>query len=963
MNYIEKILDKKTTENPEGRKYFKQWEIAKDYLPQYLQLVGHVFPHYSLHDTSHSETILNNIIKILGTEVIEQFSIVDLWLLLSAAYYHDCGMVISGNEEIDFLEKESDFIEYVRKIQNDKQSSMHDYSKEFVIKDGKLWHEHNEITAKSIDAFKFLIADFTRSSHAQRSSSRIQSSASLHLPGNPIPERIIKILGLICYAHSWNRDKVMEIPDVESSGCGIEDCHPKYIAFLLRIGDLHDVDTNRVSSVLLSSIASIPADSTLFNQSNRDITHIRIDRSVIEMTAQCSNYEVAKLVNNWFVMIDEEITYQTKYWYRIAPSVEYGNLPSVGAMIVKLANYDDISGTDNFRFKIDSSKAIELLQGAGLYSDSSQCVRELLQNAVDATYLRVFLEHPDIKDIAEFIKYCKERPIKVSLNKKRVEQENAVWEMVIQDQGIGLEKSDLTFLTCTGSSDKNNAKRKIIESMPAWMRPSGTFGIGFQSVFLLTDKVYVTTKKRGKDETLTLEMFNPAGKEKGTILINSTFDGNLSDGTTIKFEMLLPIQSGWTVNSENRISIAEINSYDFAKDDSFDIKAAKLMDEVLKFSRMSYVDLELNYKGEQGKLSSQQVISTDYYDEETGMQVCLMGIGSSYNGLYYRNQPVEKYKMNLPLLNFAVNILAGDAKELLTLNRNDILETATSHVRHDIGCATCRYLIKKINNLSNEDQKPYAAAYLMSNYDFIKKHIDDTFEVPDDWKMLKVICKDNTEMTIEQLLNYEKVVITEHDHMCFYDVNGSEIEFDIHKYGQNIDVIAFLQRILHKHFQGFYYSANGVIFTKDSQEDYIENTENARIKWLKSYLTCSLSSSRGMMPCLKSYIPLAVNVHQYDFTFNEYHVDYPEMVCPYIRSAEGSSYTFFVKQKLEYNIDDKVIDFVYNNRKHKDVTRDEIVNTYKLFEEDFRPAFESINAPSKDGKMGKQKPHDGKNEI
>ena len=206
-----------------------------------------------------------------------------------------------------------------------------------------------------------------------------------------------------------------------------------------------------------------------------------------------------------------------------------------------------------------------------------------------------------------------------------------------------------------------------------------------------------------------------------------------------------------------------------------------------------------------------------------------------------------------------------------------------------------------------------------------------------------------TRITIDDLLNYEKVVIRENGHLCFYESQVSEIELSIHKFGQNVDVIEFLQRILQKHFRGFYYSATGVIFTKDSQNDYIEDTEEARKKWLKSYLTCSLSSSRGMMPCSKKYNPLAVKVHQYDFTFSGCHVNYPEMVCPYIRSAEGPS-VFFVKQKLEYSIDDKVIDFVYNNREHEEVTREEIISAYKLFEEDFRPAFESINALSRDSK-------------
>ena len=465
MNIIEKILDQKTQENSEGRRYYKQWEIAKDYMPQLLQLVGHVFPHYSLHDESHSETILNNITKILGKDVLNNFSIVDLWLLLTAAYYHDCGMVVSGDDINECLKEGSGFIDYVKRNQVRKDSSMHPYAELFDVENGKLQYKQNEVNAKNVNAFKFLLADYTRSNHANRSKSSIQTSRSLHLPGNLIPDRIIKILGKICFAHTAKREDVMSLPQVESSGCGIEDCHPRYIAFLLRIGDLLDVDTNRVSSVLLSSVPSIPDDSELYNQTNRDITHIRIDRSVIEMTAHCDDYQVAMLITDWFKMINDEITFLSKFWYKLVPSIEYGNLPSVGDMVVELEGYENISSTDNFKFQIDSSKAIEMLQGAELYRDASQSVREILQNAVDATYLRIYLDHPEINQMDDFYEECKKRSIKVTLKKVNVEKDFSTWNVTIKDQGIGIERSELTFLSCPGSSSKNQKKYEHIISM------------------------------------------------------------------------------------------------------------------------------------------------------------------------------------------------------------------------------------------------------------------------------------------------------------------------------------------------------------------------------------------------------------------------------------------------------------------------------------------------------------------
>lgn len=59
-----------------------QWEFDKKNIPMALKAVSSVFPHYSLHDETHSISILNNIVKILGRETILLLSCTDLWLIL-----------------------------------------------------------------------------------------------------------------------------------------------------------------------------------------------------------------------------------------------------------------------------------------------------------------------------------------------------------------------------------------------------------------------------------------------------------------------------------------------------------------------------------------------------------------------------------------------------------------------------------------------------------------------------------------------------------------------------------------------------------------------------------------------------------------------------------------------------------------------------------------------------------------
>jgi HSP90 family molecular chaperone len=70
-----------------------------------------------------------------------------------------------------------------------------------------------------------------------------------------------------------------------------------------------------------------------------------------------------------------------------------GYLPTIGGLIVELADYDFIDRKKKPKFTIDTSKALELLQGAGLYDGAYQRIREILQNAVDATLLRFWIEN------------------------------------------------------------------------------------------------------------------------------------------------------------------------------------------------------------------------------------------------------------------------------------------------------------------------------------------------------------------------------------------------------------------------------------------------------------------------------------------------------------------------------------------------------------------------------------------
>ena len=154
MNYIEELLFEKTKDFNEGHVYADQWKIAKSYLPQVLDTISHIFPHYSLHNSTHSEAIINNIIRILGTDSINKLSVVDLWLILAAAYYHDCGMAVSGSDKEKMFEGGSDFVKFVEDKQHDLLSPMNQYAVLFNIKDNKIYYKDVAYFDKKTNSFE-----------------------------------------------------------------------------------------------------------------------------------------------------------------------------------------------------------------------------------------------------------------------------------------------------------------------------------------------------------------------------------------------------------------------------------------------------------------------------------------------------------------------------------------------------------------------------------------------------------------------------------------------------------------------------------------------------------------------------------------------------------------------------------------------------------------------------------------
>jgi len=685
MNFFEKILEEKSKlEN--SYDYFTQWEYDKKLYQDILLGVREYYSNYTDHGSNHSETILTNILRMFGEDELKNLSSFDIWLLLEAAYLHDCGMYISREEAQKTLQ-DKNFIEYLKKVCETPSHPMNKFTKPFKIKENQIFYEDSKYNIDIEYNMRFLISSYKRVSHAQDFKNVVFYKEKL------LPERIYHVLSTISKAHGESFQDVMRLPKKES-GTGKEMGHPIFIACLLRMGDLLDIDNSRISPTVVKNIIEIiPDDSKLHLEKHRAISHLWIDKEKIEIVADVNcgekSYEVAEITGKWFDYIREEYNNQLYNWKLIIPYNFKGILPRLGELKINIQDYEYINSKYKPKFSVDTNNILELLVGSSIYERVETALREIIQNSMDATYLRVFEERKEeiLKkeefSISEIKDLFKDKEIKVNIEKnKKKSDENSkynYWNISIEDKGIGIDKEKLKYLIEAGSSYKDKSKIIQINDMPNWLKPSGNFGIGFQSIFLLTNKVRLQSKSLYTNENIDVDLIKPSIKEaeSGNIYFRKTkFNYKQEIGTKISFEYrTLKVASSYYYSGEKAISY--IDNFDPLMDKEFDIKIYHAIDEINSINKYSFIKIELlKDRNEIELVSENQNFVDEKIKKKDNYQICFIESNENiFKGkvkCFYKNQPINKNKFEIKYFSGVINIFGYNAKKVLLLNRNEI---------------------------------------------------------------------------------------------------------------------------------------------------------------------------------------------------------------------------------------------------------------------------------------------------
>ena len=954
IRHLEKILYEKTKDT-QSEILFAQWNYDKKVIPTALNAVSSLFPHYSLHDETHSITIINNIVRVFGIDNIEKLSAIDIWLILEASYSHDIGMVVTSEELVQSLSS-NDFINFFEDLIKDEKNGLHEFASQFDIVKNKIKYRSNYLNLELHDGIKFILAEFFRRKHSARSKEIIANPSktlSMSSPRGVIPQRIFKILGDICSSHTKSFEEVLELPFCEV-GINIEDAHPRFIACLLRIGDLLDLDNNRFSEVMLRTLTKIPIETLNHKSKHLSIESFRVDREKIEVSAKCDNYDTANITQHWFNYLNSEISQQMINWNIIVPFKDLGYLPTIGNLKVELSNYDYIDGKNKPKFRVDTDKALDLLQGAGLYDGAYQCIREVLQNAVDATLIRIWLEYKDSKDFStpqssDFLEIIKNFPVMINIKEKAITGELKNWLIEVIDKGTGISSDDLIYLMNTGSSSKNKARTNVIDSMPAWMRPSGTFGIGFQSIFMLADIVKIETKSFFNEEFQIIELNSPNSPKDGDILIQKKkTNHSVKPGSKISLtHKTKAIPDGYTVKLNHGYANRIVNNFDPFTHESFDIELGKVLDEIFDFANKSPIPIKMIIDDENIETRFEKVKQFDYFEEENNIELKFNfeGLNNRWRTQsYYKGQEAEN-NLRIKFLGIEINIHKDKASKVLTLNRNKIRPEYRVTLYKDTLYSAFKVITTHFDSIFIQEQEKAIGSMFLSFYsdnELLKKFDISQYN---HWEKLKINVGDK-ELTFKELLNsieslkliYDNNISTKFGDDFF--LQDKELSIRIRGGSPSYDYTDFFLYKASELFTSFSKSTTPqtnireVLFTKERQTSPISKED---FEVMLKNLTGGFFSARRIFPCLDEFFALRLKdnafvpyVYPYHFDENIY-LPYPKMLSPYV-SEEYETRKFRLKEVLN----DKLYDWVYENRYDIKTTRKEIVETYQRFLNTFK---------------------------
>ena len=307
-----------------------------------------------------------------------------------------------------------------------------------------------------------------------------------------------------------------------------------------------DLDNGRFNEYTEKVTGYMPKMSVKHKEKHQSVKHVLITPERIEVRYDCNDWEVYREARSWIDYIESEVRDITMHYMDIIPKNLDWHPPKLTKRELLLKGKPDIHNLCDLKFEISQEKAFHIIEGANIYSDKLTFIREFIQNALDATKIQLYRDlkkgiydfwikqalNKGLKNITPF-----DIPVEVYKNYEMnisIEPNGTTGaKVIIKDKGTGISIEDLKNMCNVGNSYDFRKKHKIeIEEMPSWLKPTGGFGIGIQSAFLVNDEIKAYTKS---DDDGVLEIDFAASKHNRYINVKPS-DKDMQRGTEFHIE-------------------------------------------------------------------------------------------------------------------------------------------------------------------------------------------------------------------------------------------------------------------------------------------------------------------------------------------------------------------------------------------------------------------------------------------
>lgn len=482
-----------------------------------LEAIPFYFRHFSRHDASHSEKIIQYLEMLLGEESLGKLSLSDQVMIILAAYSHDIGMALEHKQVEEYFKK-ADFVSDLQKKMPKGYSDLETIVKEILEFPESVRNCKNSDVLKIYADVSIVVENVFRNGHAKRSSIIIENDENMEAL---LGIRGAKLLAKICALHDGSIETIMQLP-CEENGWFNDYLHPRFLAGMLCLGDLLDLDTDRFDKAALKTSSEMPILSMLHKKKHESIVHYLVKAGRIEIQANCDGYDIYQTLRQWTDWIKMACTFLVEKWDEITPNVALFP-PRLKKCDILINGNSRWAGYLDTKIHIDTAKAVKVFEGANIYSGKWTFIRELIQNAVDASliqlcndakYLKENLGSNTILTTEDILSFIKEGKILVNnyditgrfyaidktngqyeLQDKENEtvhfrEKTVIFEL--EDHGTGIAEAEIDMIA--GLKGKSEKLREKIASFPEFFRPAGIFGIGIQSVFQVASKIEFITK-------------------------------------------------------------------------------------------------------------------------------------------------------------------------------------------------------------------------------------------------------------------------------------------------------------------------------------------------------------------------------------------------------------------------------------------------------------------------------------